>query len=141
MQGALLIYRGWRLSDNIKFQFQFWQPEQIELYYRQFDPLLSYDARKLGPKPLLCFHPVLAYNNVNLIVIKEKGPLKDLGNGLWSVTHDVCEYRKPPRINVTTKPEDPNTRKPNIEDKQDARLSELLDMANKPLPEANRRTP
>jgi hypothetical protein len=114
MQGAYVFYRGWKLSDNIKLQFLFWLPEQIDLYYEQYDPLLSYDARKLNPKPIVCYHPVLQYSGINSIFIKEKGPLKDIGDGkqLWSVTHDACEFRKPPRLNVTSEAEEPNVRRP-----------------------------
>lgn len=114
MQGAFVFYRGWKLSDNIKLQFIFWLPEQIDLYYEKYDPLLSYDARKINPAPIVAYHPVLAYSGINSIFIKEKGPLKDIGEGkqLWSVTHDACEYRKPPRLNTTTEAEEPRTRAP-----------------------------
>ncbi len=112
MQGAYVFYRGWKLSDNIKLQFQFWLPEQIDLYYQNYDPLLSYDARKLNPRPIVAYHPVLFYSGITSIFIKEKGPLKDLGGQLWTVTHDACEFRKPPRLNVTTEAEEPKTRAP-----------------------------
>lgn len=136
MQGAYVYYRGWRLSDGMKLQFVFWEASQIDEYYRDYDPLLSYDGRKIHqPKPIIAYHPVLAYSEINAIFIKEKGPLKDLGGQLWSVTHDACEYRKPPKLNVTTEPDEPQTRTPTIEDRIDARTVELARRAGIPIPE------
>ncbi len=134
MQGAIVIYRGWRLSDNMKFQFQFWTADQIDQYYREFDPLLSYDALKFNPKPIVVFHPILNYSQINSVFIKEKGPLKDLGGQLWSVTHDVCEYRKPPKINVTSEAEEPNPRRPTVEDILDEEFAALEETSGVPIP-------
>ncbi len=134
MQGAYMYYRGWKLSDNIKLQFLFWEAVQVDLYYKFYDPLLSYDARKFEPDPLIVYHPILAYSQIDKIIIKEKGPLRDLGGQLWSVTHDACEWRKPPKLNVTTEPDEPQNRPPQVLNPLDARKQELLRMAGVAVP-------
>lgn len=112
IMGAIETFRGWKVTNPIKSRFEFWEARQIDEFYTSFDPLLSYDPRKFRPKPIEAFHPALAVNAINKLIVLEKSLLKDLGKQLWCVEVDFAEYRKPPTLNVTSTPDSPQTRNP-----------------------------
>lgn len=139
-QGATLTYRGWDLSDGIKFQFLMWTREQIEFCYNVFIPLLEYDATKANPKPVSIQHPVLMANNVFSVVTKNIGELTNAGQQLWTLDVDLSEYRPPAKKNATSTPNGNATQKPlsggskpTAQDAQDAEIQRLLVEFQKPV--------
>ncbi len=138
-QGATLTYRGWDISEGIKFQFLMWTREQIEFCYNTFIPLLEYDATKKNPKPINIQHPVLMANNIFSVVTYEIGELVSAGQQLWSVDITFSEYRPPAKKNATSTPNGSATpkplsggSKPTAQDAQDAEIQRLLTEFQKP---------
>lgn len=132
LQGAVIMYWGWKLSESIKFTFKFWTAEQINEFFTVFLPALKYDVTKKNPKPVSIYHPVLAANDIVSVVTKSIGPLVDAGSQLWTVTVEFLEYRLPKRQNVAKTPDTIETRKPTALDAQDREIAKLLAMAAQP---------
>lgn len=147
-QGATLTYRGWDLSDGIKFQFLMWKREQIDFCYSVFIPLLQYDATKANPKPVNIQHPTLMANDVFAVVTQEIGDLTPAGNMLFTLDVALSEYRPPAKKNATSTPNGSATskpragsrggsssilgNKPTAQDAQDAEIQRLVAEFNKP---------
>lgn len=134
LQGAVIMYWGWKLSENIKFTFKFWEAAQITEFYTSFLPLLQYDVTKRRPKPVTVYHPILQANDITSVVTKEIGPLVDLGNQLWSVTVTFLEYRLPKRQKAAVTPDSAQEKRPIVLDRQDHEILSLTAMAGLPVP-------
>ena len=111
-QGATETYRGWNVSDGIKFKIKMWTGEQIAFCYATFLPVLQYDATKTNPKPVDIQHPVLMANDIFSVITRNIGPLTNAGNQLWTVEIEFTEYRQPPKKNATSTPNNTATNKP-----------------------------
>jgi hypothetical protein len=139
IQGATITYRGLRPSEGIKFVFKFWTRDQIVEFYRDFLPLLTYDATKKAPKPISVLHPILAANDIFDLVTKEVGELTHEGQQLWSVAVEFIEYRPANKKNVTTTPKDSDTNKdetgdkPTVQDAQDIEIESLTNESLRPI--------
>jgi hypothetical protein len=132
LQGAVIMYWGWKLSESIKFTFKFWEAQQIADFYSTFLPALKYDVNKKRPTPVSIYHPVLAANDVVNVVTKSIGPLVDAGQQLWTCTVEFLEYRLPKRQNLAVTPDKVDTKKPTALDAQDREIAKLLVMAAQP---------
>lgn len=132
LQGAVIMYWGWKLSESVKFTFKFWEAQQIAEFYSTFLPALKYDVTKKRPTPVSIYHPVLAANDIVSVVTKSIGPLVDAGQQLWTVTVEFLEYRLPKRQNLARTPDTVNTNKPTALDAQDKEIAKLLAMAALP---------
>jgi len=139
-QGATETYRGWKVSEGIKFTLQMWEASQLTFFYSTFKPLLSYDATKKNPKPISIQHPILMANDIFNVVTINIGELVNAGKQLWTVELEFTEYRPPPKKNATSTPNgtqntspDKAGSKPTAQDAQDQELARLTAEFGKPL--------
>jgi hypothetical protein len=148
-QGATETYRGWKVTEGIKFKIKMWKGEQITYCYNTFLPLLRYDATKQNPQPIDIQHPVLMANDIFSVITIDIGPLTNAGAQLWTVEVEFSEYRPPPKKNATATPNNTATNTPRrgsrgglpssvlgdaptAQQAQDAEIQRLLTEFNKP---------
>jgi hypothetical protein len=93
MQGAFMTYRGWRPTLDIKGTFFFWDPGQVEEFYRDYAQLWVLDARKLAVKPVSVYHPALSANDIQLLVPVSIGALVGDSAKGWTIKYTWHEYR------------------------------------------------
>ena len=89
--GNIIWYRGWGKVEGVKVSFQFWEPGQIEEFYKSYLPLFVNNGRPVGVD---VEHPSLKANDITKLLLKNTGQMiGDESNG-WTVALEFIEYRK-----------------------------------------------